>query len=103
MEIKLTEKDSTTHLFYTANAKINGKIAQLGSRLIEGTVKKNTTLFFNNFENLSSSKSYESNLEVIEREKAVENKITINNLNKKYVYAFFIILMIFFVIIINYE
>ena len=38
--------------------KINGKIAQLGARLVEGSVKKNTTLFFNNFINsLYSSNS----------------------------------------------
>ena len=103
VEIKLNEKDSTTNLFYTADTKINGKIAQLGSRLIEGTVKKNTTLFFNSFENISSSKNSANYEEVIKREKIIENKITINNLNKKYLYAFFIILIVLFIIIINYE
>ena len=46
VEIKLNEKDSTTNLFYTADTKINGKIAQLGSRLIEGTVKKKYYFIF---------------------------------------------------------
>ena len=101
--IKLNEKDSTTNLFYTADTKINGKIAQLGSRLIEGAVKKNTTLFFNSFENISSSKNSTGNEKAIKREKIIENKITINNLKKKYLYAFFIILIVLFVIIINYE
>ena len=103
VEIRLNEKDSTTNLFYTADTKINGKIAQLGSRLIEGTVKKNTTLFFNNFENISSSKNYKGYEEVLESEKILENKITINNVNKKYLYAFFTILVVLFIIIINYE
>ena len=34
---------------YQAETRINGKLAQLGSRLIDGSVKKNTDLFFNNF------------------------------------------------------
>ena len=38
-----------TYLNYDATTNINGKIAQLGSRLIDGTVKKNTNIFFDNF------------------------------------------------------
>ena len=45
----LKELDKTTVLRYEADTKINGKIAQLGSRLIDGSVKKNTDLFFKNF------------------------------------------------------
>ena len=41
-----------TTLNYTANSKINGKLAQLGSRLIDGSVRKNTEKFFRNFENI---------------------------------------------------
>ena len=47
--IFLKELDKTTVLKYEADTKINGKIAQLGSRLIDGSVKKNTDLFFQNF------------------------------------------------------
>ena len=47
--IFLKELDKTTVLRYEADTKINGKIAQLGSRLIDGSVKKNTDLFFKNF------------------------------------------------------
>ena len=39
-----------TSLTYNANSKINGKLAQLGSRLIDGSVRKNTEKFFKNFE-----------------------------------------------------
>jgi len=38
----LKEIDKTTVLNYEADTRINGRIAQLGSRLIDGSVKKNT-------------------------------------------------------------
>ena len=47
--IFLKELDKTTVLNYEADTRINGRIAQLGSRLIDGSVKKNTDLFFKNF------------------------------------------------------
>ena len=47
--IFLKEIDKTTVLNYEADTRINGRIAQLGSRLIDGSVKKNTDLFFQNF------------------------------------------------------
>ena len=40
-----------TTLNYEANSKINGKLAQLGSRLIDGSVRTNTENFLRNFEN----------------------------------------------------
>ena len=45
----LKELDKKTILNYEADTRINGRIAQLGSRLIDGSVKKNTDLFFQNF------------------------------------------------------
>ena len=47
--IFLKELDKVTVLNYEADTRINGRIAQLGSRLIDGSVKKNTDLFFQNF------------------------------------------------------
>ena len=47
--IFLKEFDKTTVLNYEADTRINGRIAQLGSRLIDGSVKKNTDLFLQNF------------------------------------------------------
>ena len=38
--VKLKENNNKTILTYTAETKINGKLAQLGSRLIDGSVKK---------------------------------------------------------------
>ena len=43
------EEGEVTVLTYTAKADVGGKLAQLGSRLIDGTAKKMADEFFNNF------------------------------------------------------
>jgi hypothetical protein len=49
-DVTLTEVDaSTTLLRYEAKAEIGGKLAQLGSRLIQSTSKKLAAKFFQNF------------------------------------------------------
>lgn len=48
-EVTLTEQDGGTLLAYDAKAEIGGKLAQLGSRLIQGTAKKLAAKFFDNF------------------------------------------------------
>jgi uncharacterized protein len=48
-EVHLTEDGDATVLRYTAKADVGGKLAQLGSRLIDGTAKKLADEFFNNF------------------------------------------------------
>ena len=68
--IFLKELDKTTILNYEADTRINGRIAQLGSRLIDGSVKKNTALFFQNF-----SKVLNEDSKVILNDK--KNKTTI--------------------------
>lgn len=49
-DVTLTsEEDGATLLTYTVKAEVGGKIAQLGSRLIESTSKKLAGEFFSNF------------------------------------------------------
>ena len=48
-EVNLTEDAGATILRYTAKADVGGKLAQLGSRLIDGTAKKLADEFFDNF------------------------------------------------------
>tara|TARA_E500000178_G_C16685187_1_gene601148 strand:- start:74 stop:634 length:561 start_codon:yes stop_codon:yes gene_type:complete len=60
INVYLEKKGLNTLLTYKAEAKINGKIAQLGSRLIDGSVKKNTDLFFNNFKKSLTDNSFSS-------------------------------------------
>ena len=47
--VKLTEDGSATILAYNVKANVGGKLAQLGSRLIDGTAKKMADEFFGNF------------------------------------------------------
>jgi hypothetical protein len=48
-DVRLEEDGEATVLTYTAKADVGGKLAQLGSRLIDGTAKKMADEFFNNF------------------------------------------------------
>lgn len=48
-EVTLTEDGDTTILRYEAKAEIGGKLAQLGSRLIQSTAKKLAAKFFASF------------------------------------------------------
>ncbi len=48
-EVTLDEDGSETVLKYTATAQVGGKLAQIGSRLIDSTAKKMANEFFTNF------------------------------------------------------
>lgn len=48
-DVTLTETDGQTVLRYEAKAEIGGKLAQLGSRLIQSTAKKLAAKFFASF------------------------------------------------------
>jgi carbon monoxide dehydrogenase subunit G len=47
--VKLTEEGGDTVLSYTANAEVGGKLASVGSRLVEGVAKKQADDFFGKF------------------------------------------------------
>ncbi|MCU0816295.1 MAG: carbon monoxide dehydrogenase subunit G [Cypionkella sp.] len=47
--VTLAEQGEETLLRYEAKAEIGGKLAQLGSRLIQGTAKKLAATFFDDF------------------------------------------------------
>lgn len=48
-DVTLNESNGQTTLSYTAKAEIGGKLAQLGSRLVQGTAKKLSASFFEKF------------------------------------------------------
>ena len=50
-KVRLTEDGPATQLSYEVNAQVGGKLAQIGSRLIDGTAKKLAGQFFENFAN----------------------------------------------------
>lgn len=47
--VKLTEDGADTVLSYSANAEVGGKLASVGSRLVEGVAKKQADDFFGKF------------------------------------------------------
>ncbi len=55
-DVKLEDIDGSTKLIYTVEANIGGKIAQVGSRLIDITAKKMADIFFKKFSELISTK-----------------------------------------------
>jgi carbon monoxide dehydrogenase subunit G len=48
-KVTLTEEGGATVLAYDAEAKVGGKLAQIGSRLIDGTARKMADDFFSKF------------------------------------------------------
>ena len=100
-DVKLTEKNDTTILTYEVNVNIGGKIAQLGSRLIDGVAKKMSDYFFGRFADLLSPViKKERDTGVIVEEKRVE-ELKSNFLNK-YIYVAIASLILLLVVIIYF-
>jgi carbon monoxide dehydrogenase subunit G len=55
--VKLVEDGGETVLTYEANASVGGKLAQIGSRLIDGTAKKMADDFFAKFTEIVGEKA----------------------------------------------
>lgn len=49
-DVRLAEKDGGTELSFDVEAKVGGKLAQLGSRIIDGFAKKMADQFFDNLQ-----------------------------------------------------
>ena len=81
-EVKLEDENGGTKLIYTVKANVGGKIAQVGSRLIDMTAKKMADIFFGKFSELVSNKTDILKTEKVSdarvpREKKLFNKILI--------------------------
>ena len=98
-DIKLTEENGITILSYEVNIDVGGKIAQLGSRLINGVAKKMSDYFFGRFSDLVAPIVKKDNGKIVEEKRVKE--IETNFLNK-YIYAIFIILILLIVAIIYF-
>ncbi len=55
--VKLTTEGVSTRLNYTAKANIGGKLAQIGSRLVDGVAQKMANDFFVKFNNVMGQSS----------------------------------------------
>ena len=82
-DVILSEENKSTTLNYEVNVNVGGKIAQLGSRLIDGVAKKMTDYFFGRFADIVSP--IQTTNSPIIKEKRVE-EVSSNFLNK-YIYS----------------
>ncbi len=79
-KVKLEESGNGTKLIYEVEANVGGKIAQVGSRLIDMTAKKMSDIFFGNFSDLISSEKTlqptNTKLESENKKTSVDDKIS---------------------------
>tara|TARA_B100000029_G_scaffold129331_1_gene122802 strand:+ start:8593 stop:9177 length:585 start_codon:yes stop_codon:yes gene_type:complete len=97
-DVKIAEEDKITILAYDVNVNVGGKIAQLGSRLIDGVAKKMSDYFFGRFADIVSPITIEEKEsgKVVEQKRVREIK---SNFLNKYIYQTIIILILLLVAI----
>jgi carbon monoxide dehydrogenase subunit G len=78
-EVKLEDHENGTNLIYEVEANVGGKIAQVGSRLIDMTAKKMADIFFGKFSKLISTEENSDNKEP----DSIKNIIEDNNQTKQ--------------------
>tara|TARA_A100001015_G_scaffold100619_1_gene111731 strand:+ start:52 stop:630 length:579 start_codon:yes stop_codon:yes gene_type:complete len=65
--VKLEDNEKGTNLIYEVEANVGGKIAQVGSRLIDMTAKKMADIFFGKFSELISTDDSISSKQISEK------------------------------------
>ena len=98
-DIKLTEENGITTLHYQVNTNVGGKIAQLGSRLIDGVAKKMSNYFFGRFADLVSPIETSKDGNLIKEKRVRVKELKLNFLNKFVYSAIFILILLLVVII----
>lgn len=96
--VKLAEENGLTTLSYKVNVNVGGKVAQLGSRLIDGVAKKMSDYFFGRFADLVAPivKEEKETGTVLEKKRVKEIK---SNFLNKYIYLVTAILILLLVAI----
>tara|TARA_B100000446_G_scaffold101571_1_gene95160 strand:- start:138 stop:722 length:585 start_codon:yes stop_codon:yes gene_type:complete len=100
-DVKLTEENGLTILNYEVDVNVGGKVAQLGSRLINGVAKKMSDYFFGQFSDLVAPIKTEKKDtgEVVIKKRVKELK---SNFLNKYVYSVILVLILLLVAIIYF-
>jgi len=82
-DVKLKEKNGITTLVYEVDVNVGGKIAQLGSRLINGVAKKMSDYFFGRFADLVAPIKIEKKEsgKIIEQKRVEERKSNFLNVS----------------------
>ena len=94
-DVILSEENESTTLNYEVNVNVGGKIAQLGSRLIDGVAKKMVDYFFGRFADIISPIQTVNN-PVVKENRVEELK---SNFLNKYIYSGIAILVLLIVAI----
>ena len=85
--VKLEDHEQGTKLIYEVEANVGGKIAQVGSRLIDMTAKKMADIFFGKFSELISSTNEGNNKDQIDQKLTNQDDIKSKNQNKILIYS----------------
>ena len=100
-DVKLTEENGLTILNYEVDINVGGKVAQLGSRLINGVAKKMSDYFFGQFSDLvapiKTEKKDTSEFVIKKRVKELKS-----NFLNKYIYSIILVFILLLVAIIYF-
>ena len=101
-DVKLEDiNNSETNLIYTVEANVGGKIAQVGSRLIDMTAKKMADIFFGKFSDLIAPSRETLVSDAPEEKVSTSENVKSNKISKKIIlYSLFALIII--VILYNY-
>tara|TARA_E500000331_G_scaffold143462_1_gene139828 strand:- start:3112 stop:3690 length:579 start_codon:yes stop_codon:yes gene_type:complete len=99
-DVKLEDINGETNLIYTVEANVGGKIAQVGSRLIDMTAKKMADIFFGKFSELITPINESKASNNLQENKKIKEKIKSNKISKKIIlYS----LLLFIIVIVLYN
>ena len=99
-DVDLTEKNGVTTLSYEVDVNVGGKVAQLGSRLIDGVAKKMSDYFFGRFADIVASVN-ENAVRISDTGEKRVKELKSNFLNK-YIYSAVTILILLLVVILYF-
>ena len=99
-DVALTEKNGVTTLSYEVEVNVGGKVAQLGSRLIDGVAKKMSDYFFGRFADVVASVN-ENVVKISDIGEKRVKELKSNFLNK-YIYSAVTILILLLVVILYF-
>ena len=99
-DVDLTEKNGVTTLSYEVDVNVGGKVAQLGSRLIDGVAKKMSDYFFGRFADVVASVN-ENAVKISDTGEKRVKELKSNFLNK-YIYSAVTILILLLVVILYF-
>ena len=99
--VRLEDHEGGTNLVYEVEANVGGKIAQVGSRLIDMTAKKMADIFFGKFSDLIAPSSETLVSDAPEEKVSTSENVKSNKINKKII-IYSLATLIIVVILYNY-